>query len=228
MPQLTDITREGQSTKLFNTIAENPDLQHALEEAGYTSDVIAQGRALHDAHIAALNHANQAQGRRINATKALQDQMKAMKIQVSGLEKIVRSLFGKDAGVLRALDMRQYAAFGTVKTPEEKASRQPSKSQAAFLAHARSLYDGALARPDVLEKLATVGYPAARLASEREQVLALAQADAAQEVRKAEAKASTAALNAAERALDQWVSQLATVAKVHMRARPDLLDKLGL
>jgi hypothetical protein len=103
-----------------------------------------------------------------------------------------------------------------------------SEAQAAFFDRARILYTNAQNDPAIAAELATVGYPATRLAAEQADLQALEDADIKQEVEKAEAKGGTAAQKAALTELNAWVSRFTGIVVPALKDRPDLLAKLGL
>jgi len=73
---------------------------------------------------------------------------------------------------------------------------------------------------------AIYGYPAETLAAAVAGLDAFSAAADAHNTAAAAAKRATAERNAAVKALDAWVSQFTQIARVYLRDRPDLLEKL--
>ena len=233
MPKASIASRLERARTALSAIETDETLRQRLAAVGYDAAAFTAGRALYSAAVNARTATHGAHGDQLGATTTLMEQQHAVEQRVSALTQMVRTVFAGDTATLEALGLRQgsratpdVVGAGDGDTPSAP-TRRPGRSLGALLDRARTLYDGALAAPDVLAPLATVGYPEARLRAERAAVAALEQADTVQEGEKADAKAQTAEQTATLEALEAWVARLRGVSKVALQDAPHLLEKMG-
>lgn len=237
--------------RIISVATTDTELQARLATIGYDDAALAQGQSLYAAATNARTTTHAAHGEQLGATSELLTLRKKVEDQVSALSQIARTVFAANADALETLGLR----LGERATPQTTApqtppapptdqpvdvvalgdasaslplSRQRSRSQAAVLDRARTLYDGALADPTIMAELRRVGYDQERLETERANVAALEASDIAQEGHKASAKATTASQREALEGLNHWVARFRGIARPALRDRTDLLDKLGL
>jgi hypothetical protein len=119
-----------------------------------------------------------------------------------------------------------------VRQPEHLAalglSGAEPRSVARFLVGSYALFDNAQSVEAIRAALVGYGYTEATLRSEREKIAALDRANQAQEAAKGAAQQATRDQEAALAKLQDWFSQYAKIAKVALRGRKQLLEKLGL
>ncbi|KAB8142623.1 hypothetical protein F8S13_13790 [Chloroflexia bacterium SDU3-3] len=196
----------------LGNIDEDEELRTILAAAGYAAPELAHGHTLYDTVQQLIIASNAAQGAKLSATKEVVALRDLVEDQAKMLAQMARTIFASDAEALETLGLRKKAA---------------DRSQAAFLAHARLLYDGALGSPKILDALAKVGYPKERVEACRAKLAELEQADIAQEKRKSEAEQHSAAQNAALDELEGWLQRLRGVGRSALAGRKDLLKKIN-
>jgi hypothetical protein len=97
-----------------------------------------------------------------------------------------------------------------------------------FLTMATTLFDNASHKPEVAQVLAQFGFTAAKLAKERTKIVELSAAMQAQDAATGGAQQATSEQTKALETLDNWMSAFVQIAKVALRAQPQLLEKLGI
>ncbi|MBN1427948.1 MAG: hypothetical protein JXB07_06155 [Anaerolineae bacterium] len=98
------------------------------------------------------------------------------------------------------------------------------RTTVGFIAAATTLFENAGGIPH----LAHYGYDAARLASKRTRITAYIEADNRQEAAKGATQQSTREQEAALRALNEWIAQYIKVARIALRKKAQLLEKIGI
>lgn len=229
----------AQADRILSVAASDPELQTALAVVGYDAAELAHGRevyaAAHAAHIA--RHA--AHGAQLGATAAVNDLRATVDQQVSSLTQIARAVFIDSRAIQGLLGISAPRRKRVpANMPDDDTAEAPtatklvaarhSRAQSVVLARARQLYTSALDRPDITAALTKVGYTHARLEAERGCVTRLEVLDADHERIKGAAKRAVTLQRAALHALDIWTRRFRGIARVALRERPDLLDKLGL
>src|SRR5947207_1233197 len=102
------------------------------------------------------------------------------------------------------------------------------RATAAFLAAAHGLFDNALNVPEIKTALAAYGYDAAKVQSERAKIAAFDSANQRREAAKGAAQQATREQEAALQAVSDWAGQYTRIAKVALRDKKHLLEKLGI
>lgn len=243
MARQTFAEQVERARRIVSIAAADAELQARLAQVGYDDDALKQAQTLYNGVLNARTSTHAAHGEQLGATggvAALREQVQA---QVSALTQIARTVFAGNADALEALGLRLGERATPQTTPAPRADefvvladvptepprpRQRSRSQAALLDRARTLYNGALANAAIMAELKRVGYTRERLEGERADVAAWEAQDIAQEGRKATAKATTAQQREALDALNNWLSRFRGIVRPALRDRPDLLDKLGV
>ncbi len=175
---------------------------------GYSQARLTEGNMLYDKALAAVNGQRAKAGEQQNATNTLLKAEFTARDGYQALAKVARAVFIKDKAQLAALGLGG-------KTP---------KDTAGFIAAARTLFDNAAGLP----VLANFGYDAARLQSERLKISAYEAANQQQEAAKGAAQQSTREQEEALSALNLWVAQYLKIARVALRGKPQLLEKIGV
>jgi hypothetical protein len=211
-------------------------LKARLEQLGFNTTKLQEGHQLYiDAGGVALAVFAKL-GDQEAATKAVNALRAKTEDQVHTLTRIAKQVFSDDVDALVTLGLRDSAPTPktggpTPETPEPtnppKASR-PSRAQAAFLAQAHRLYDGALADEGFVTKLATVGYTRERLAAELADVTALEAADITQEGQKGGLKGNRLAQQKARTDLKAWLKRYSGIVTAGMKDHPEWLTTLTL
>lgn len=97
-----------------------------------------------------------------------------------------------------------------------------------WIKQARSFYENALANGEVQAALGRFGITSEQLERGQAQVDAVAAANAVQEREKGEAQNATEKRDAAVDALDAWMSDFRTIARIALEDQPQQLEKLGV
>jgi hypothetical protein len=101
-------------------------------------------------------------------------------------------------------------------------------STSGFIPAAYALFDNALKIEEIQKVLATYGYDQAKLQSERAKIAAFESTNQAQEAAKVAAHQATREQDTALAALRDWLAQYIEIARVALRDKKQLLEKLGV
>jgi len=186
----------------------DPEIQSLVAQFGYPAEKLNEGKALYDAALAAVNAEKAAAGAQQEATHTLAQAEVSARDAYQALAKVARAVFAKDKAQLNALGLNG-------STP---------KDTAGFLASAYTLFDNARTLP----ALADYGYDSPKLQSERLKIAAYDIANHQQESAKGAAQQSTREQDAALGALNDWTAQYLKIAKVALRDKSQLLEKIGV
>jgi len=186
----------------------DPEIQELVAAFGYSAEKLNAAKALYDSARTAVNLQKSKSGAQQESTSRLTEAEAAARDAYQALVKVARAVFIKDKAQLTALGL-------TGMEPEDLAG---------FLTAAYTLFDNA---PN-LSALADYGYGAARLQTERGKISALDQANRQQEAAKGAAQQSTVDRDAALQVLNDWVAQYRKIARVALREKKQLLEKIGI
>ena len=167
-----------------------------------------EGKALYVAAQAPVTAQKAAAGAQRQTTQELTAAEKSARDAYQSLAKVARAIFKNDKARLTALGLTSAAPNAT----------------AEFLASAASLFDNALAAPT----LAEYGYDPERLESEREKISAFDLANQKQEAAKGAAQQASREQLIALTSLDAWRAQYIKIARVALREKRQLLEKIGI
>ena len=189
---------------IANSLAD-PEIKSAIAQFGYTTTKLNKGKALYDAALAAVNAQKSCKGEQKTATADLKVALTDARDAYQALAKVARATLSKE----------EQTGLGLGKEP---------RGTAAFIQAGYTLFDNA---GDVAA-LADFGYDADKLAAERAKVEAYDQANQAQEMAKGAAQQATQDQDAALAAMSDWVAQYLKIAKVALRGKKQLLEKIGV
>ena len=175
---------------------------------GYSPAKLNEGKALYDNALAAVTAQKSAAGAQKQSTQELTAAEKSARDAYQSLAKVARAIFKNDKARLTALGLTGSAPRAT----------------AEFLASAASLFDNAAGAPSLGE----YGYDAGRLASEREKISAFDLANQKQEAAKGAAQQASREQLIALTSLDAWRAQYIKIARVALREKRQLLEKIGI
>jgi hypothetical protein len=179
---------------------------------GYDGEMLAEGHMLLQVAIRAIDQQAAAAGSAQLAAEQVRHAVAQARAAYQGLVQIARAIYPPNASQRKSLDI----------------SGPMPDNTAAFIAAATTLFNNALNVPEIGAQLARYGYNAERLTQERVVFVTYQQAVRAQDQAKGAARQATREQRAALRALQVWVSQYAKIARVALRAEPELLKLLGL
>jgi len=189
---------------IANSLAD-PEIKAAVAQFGYPTAKLNKGKSLYEVALAAVNAQKSGKG----AQKDTTAQLKAAQIDA-------RDAYQALAKVARAaLSKEEQAKLGLGKEP---------RSTAGFIQAGYTLFDNA----GEIAALADFGYDAERIAAERAKIEAYDQANQTQEMAKGSAQQATQDQDAALAAMNDWVAQYVKIAKVALRGKKQLLEKIGV
>ena len=186
----------------------DPEIQSLVAQFGYPADKLSQGKALYDCALSAVNAEKSAAGTQQESTRLLDQAEEVARDAYQALAKVARAVFAKDKAQLNTLGL----------------SGSTPKDTAGFLSAAYTLFDNARTLPT----LADYGYDSVKLQSERAKIAAYDTANQGQEAAKGAAQQATREQDAALQALNDWTAQYLKIAKVALRGKSQLLEKLGV
>jgi hypothetical protein len=194
--------------KVIDNSLQVPAIMDAVTPFGYPTEQLQAGKALHDAAVAAVHANTVADGAQSLAKARMTTTEKAAFKAYQALSEVAKAIYRK--------------------TPERLATiglnRPMPRKTSPFLVEAFKLFDNA----PLKEELVNFGYDATRLASERATIVAYEAAYHEYERAKGAAQDATQLQTAALDAMSDWTSQYLRIAKVALRERPQLLEKLGI
>lgn len=203
----TSIAEQLNAAQLaVNNSLADAEIQALVSGFGYSRETLSGGGELYERAQAAVQAQKLAAGTQQDATQILQAAQKVAADAYQALAKVARA----------ACDPPQLTTLGL-------SGKMPNDT-AGFLAAAYTLFDNA-AR---LGSLSGFGYTAEKLAAERGKITAYDESNQKQEAAKGAAQQATREQDAALAALNEWLAQYLKIAKVALREKPQLLEKLGV
>lgn len=201
----------NQARLAINNTLDDPEIQERVKQYGYTPEKMFEGKKLYDDAYEQVNEQVLAVGTQKGATTKV-DVLKKQAIDTyQSLAQVCNAIFVKDKSKMAMLGLTG-----------EMPKRTPAFLQAAY-----SLFDNAQ-KPEIQADLAKVGFDISRLQKEREVIVALDQAIQKREQTKGEKQQSTREKWAKVICMDDWVKQYLKIAKVALKDKPELLEKLGV
>ncbi len=188
-----------------NSLADE-EIQALVSGFGYSSQGLQGGCELFERAQAAVQAQKLAAGAQQVATQAVVDAKTAAADAYQALAKVARAICNSS----------QLTALGL--------NRQMPRDTAGFLTAAYTLFDNAA----TLGTLSDFGYTPEKLTLERGKVTAYDQLNQRQEAAKGAAQQATREQEAALKELNEWLAQYLKIAKVALREKPQLLEKLGI
>jgi hypothetical protein len=205
-PKTTIADQLNAAQLAINNSRADEEIQALVSGFGYSSTRLAEGCELVEHAQAAVLAQTQAAGAQKDATQALSDAKKVATDAYQTLAKVARA----------ACNPSQLTALGL-------SGKMPGDT-AGFLAAAYILFDSAVTIPS----LSGFGYTPEKLTAERGKVTAYDTANQKQEAAKGAAQQSTREQEAALKTLNEWLAQYLKIARVALREKPQLLEKLGI
>ncbi len=198
---------------IFGTL-ENPEILEAMTPKGYNLGAMQAAQVRFDA----------VQTRR-GSTAVKRGSKARVNRKASTSEIVARAAFTDLGATIRAIhpsDLSARAALGLL-------PGNAPDSRAAFLAAAETLFSTALSAPvDLKASLTTYGYPEARLRTEQAKIAAFRAELTTQASAKGASEQDTDALHIALSDLNAWVMQYRKLARLALKDRPQLLEKIGI
>lgn len=178
---------------------------------GYNDAMLDVGQRLYETAIGAVNAAAAAAGAQRHAVAQADAAEQQARASYQALAQLCRAVFAPNSP--------QRITLGLV-------GNMPDNIP-AFLAAATTLFENALATRAIAQELERYGYNARRLAGERAALAEFERANREQIAAISAAQQATREQRAAMIALKQWVAQYLKIAKIALRGKPELVEKLG-
>jgi hypothetical protein len=196
-------------TAINNALA-TPDILTKLTEHGYGQAKLQGGLLLHSTALGKVNEG----AIHVGICKACTAEARQAReaLAYSGMVQVSRALVRNDDGALTTLGL-------VGETPRERT---------AFLERARKLFNTTAYTPAMKAKLSEHGYNDAKLSAERAKIEAVETVNRQNVSAQGAAKLSTQDKKSAVKAATDWFRDFRAIAKVALKEKPQLLDKLGL
>ena len=192
----------------------DPDIQSALLPFNYDTAAVNSLDSQLTSARALVAATTQSRGAQRGTTQQLKDTFTAARSATATFALVCRELLKNEPGALASLGLTGGAA---------------PQALAAFLLYADSLFTNALsASATIKAKLATRGYDATRLVSEKAKIDALHAANQAQEQAKGTAQDLTPQQKQTLTDLDDAIMLYRKLARRALKGRLQLLEKLGI
>jgi hypothetical protein len=192
---------------IANTLGDR-EILSLVAALGYPTEVMSEGQVLYEAAVRAVNAQRAAAGAQQDTTQQQTAAREVAQDAYQALAKLARAIFVDDKARLEALGLRG----------------EMPQATAEFIAAATMLFENAQGVPE----LADYGYDADRLAAEHAKITAFIEAENRQEAAKGAAQQATREQDEALRALNEWIAQYIKVARVALRKKAQLLEKIGV
>ncbi|WP_395138108.1 hypothetical protein [Armatimonas sp.] len=191
----------------------NPDIQEAATLFGYPAARIQEGKALLDAVQAKRGSAESRRTVKKTATGTVQS-----------ATNVVYQLMTPLTGIARAVLVGDHIALGALGLDRGPLPR----SRAGLLDAGRRFLNSLSTDSALATRLAVFGLSATKRSDLQAALTALEQAQSTQAGAKGAAEDATPAVQEALDALNAWVMQYRKLARIALKAHPQLLEKLGM
>lgn len=197
---------------MLNNAQTQPDIAAALDGLGYDAAAIQEGQTLLETARALYDAQIKEYGEQHAATQTFLDASKQADKTYAAHRRLAKIAFKKDPQ--RQTDLRLTERKPRVFNP--------------WYEQARHFYTALLADADAQTRLARYKITSETLQAAQSQVEQTFTLNTIQEQEKGEAQAATQQRNAAIEALDEWLSDFKTVARIALEDNPQLLESLKL
>jgi hypothetical protein len=185
---------------------EDDEIRAAVKEYGFTTEKLNAGKELYSNALNAVTAAKTKIGEQKLATAALQEKRKAAADAYQAAAQVARAVLDSGSRTILGLN-----------------GKQP-RTAAGLLQAGYTLFDAAASKG----LLADYGYDANRLAAERAKIEAYDQASQRREAARGAAQQATQDQQKALALMNDWLAQYLKIAKVALRDKKQLLEKIGV
>jgi hypothetical protein len=208
----TSIARQLSAASLaINNTLGDAEILGLVAAFGYNTTRMSEGQRIYLAAASAVNGQTVAAGAQRQATLNLRSAEQRARASYQALAQLSRAVFMRNPATL--------AMLGLVGTT-------PSASP-EFLRAANTLFDTAMRIREISATLASYGYDDAKLRREHEVIVAFSRACEAQVAAIGAAQQATRDRKAALKAQADWLAQYLKIARIALRDKPQLYEKLG-
>ena len=201
-----------QAAVLINNTLDIPEILTLMTGYGYGVPRMLEGRNLLVQAAAVVKARSAAAGAQLDATRQTRKAEQAARDAYQSLAKVVRAVFVRDRAQRVTLGIDGPAP----------------KTIPAFLAAAYTLFDNIAGNEAIKATLAGYGYDDLRLQHERAKIAVYDALHQANEAAKGSAQQATQEQDALVAELADWLAQFIKIARVALRGKPQLLEKLGI
>ncbi|MDI6739328.1 MAG: hypothetical protein QME74_03075 [Candidatus Edwardsbacteria bacterium] len=196
---------------IANTLA-IAEIKTAMAAAGYPDAKMAEARTLLDSARKAVALVASLKGAQKKNTEALKTAWKDAANAYQSLSETCKAVYRAERSILTALGL----------------DKKMPKATADFIKRGMLLFDNAAGTAAIAAKLAEHGYTAARLQSDRAKFAAFDKANKDQEAAKGAYQQAAREERKLLKDFEAWLNKFTRLAKVALKAKPDLLEKLGI
>ena len=193
-----------------NTLGDN-ELQALVASYGYTAHRMIEGQQLYERAAATVNAQTIANGTRRQATAQAREAKRQAHASYQALAQLARALFPQGSSQRIKLGL---------------SGRMPN-GVAAFLNAANTLFDNALTVDEIRQTLESYGYDAERLSQDRALIGTFVHSNQLQAAANGALQQATRDQRAALDALSAWIARYHKIAKIALRDKPALIEKIG-
>lgn len=195
---------------ILNTL-DDTEMLALLTPFGYDQARMEEGRDYYDAAQELHHSVATERGEKLGASADVADRWGAARVRLAD-----------DIALARIALRDNRGARATLRLDERR-----ENSQARWIIQARQFYQRALADPNVVAAMSRFGTDQASLQEGLDKVNAFEEALRVRRKEDGDAQDATYRRNEAMSAMDQWVRDFRDVAKIALRDRPQLLERLG-
>jgi hypothetical protein len=195
----------------INNTLNDPEIQEPVAKFGYTAEKMQAGKTLYDETMHLVNARAQKIGTHTQARGEFETGLEHAFGIYQSLTKVCLAIFSRNKSRLAFLGIQ---------------GKMPRRGT-AFFPVAYTLFDNAQT-PEIQTELAQYGYDIPKLQADREQIAAVDRAYQKQEQTRGTKQQSRSEQSAAINKLEDWVRQYHKIAKVALKNKPELLEKLGI
>ena len=210
-PKRSIAQRMGAAGLVLNNVRNDEGILEAVMPFGYDSASFQAGQNLYDEALELVNRQSARYGDQYEATQQVEDARDAAEAVYMSALKVAR------------VALRDYERAGNAL----KMNGERKHSLWGWLGQAQMFYTNLLDDDELLAAMACFGYDRAKLEDQAMLVLAVVDADNAQEGNKGEAQQSTRERDDKLDELDQWIADFKVIARIALEDKPQWLEKLG-
>ncbi len=210
-PRRSILDRLGGAELAISNARNDAGILEAVTPFGYDSAGLQAGQDLFNEVLELVNRQAALYGDQYEATQQVEDAREAAEAVYMSALKVAR------------VALRDYERAGNAL----KMNGERKHSLWGWLEQAQMFYTNLLADDELLAAMARFGYDRAKLEDQAILVLAVVNADIAQEGNKGDAQQSTMERDDKLDELDQWIADFKVIARIALEDKPQWLEKLG-
>lgn len=195
----------------INNTLNDAEIQESVGRLGYTAEKMLEGKRLYDAAVGIVNTHAQKIGTHTQARSDFENGLEQAFDIYQSLAKVCLAIFAHQKSSLAFLGIQ---------------NRMPRRG-AAFFPAANRFFENAQS-PEIQLELAKYGYDIPKLQQELEKIAAVDRAYQKQNQTRGAKQQSRSDQSDVITKLEDWMKQYHKIAKVALKDKPELLEKLGI